>query len=146
MQEQLISLKTAKLAKEKGFNLNSHAFYGCDNPVGNTKPNKLILRSWEPWTKFGSDDSSQEGTTIYSAPIQSLLQKWLREDYGIHITIELQDTTTEYYWSFGITTSYVREFCDEDFTDQAKTVYNHQQYSTYEEALEAGLYEALKLI
>lgn len=130
MKEQLISLETAKLAKEKGFNLNSHAFYGCDFP-SSSKPNQLILRSWEKWENFGKEDS-QEGTYIYSAPTQSLLQKWLRDIHRIDVHCECNYERD--LWTFG----YRKKGYN----------YNHYplEYNTYEEALEVGLQEALKLI
>jgi hypothetical protein len=77
------------------------------------------------------------------------LQKWLRDKYGIHITIDHVDSTIEYYYDYTLVTENDREFCDEDFTDQAKHHYHYGkewEYKTYEIALERGLVEALNLI
>ena len=66
MKEQLISLKTAKLATEKGFNLK------------------------EPCTCGGYPDCICEQTRSVTPdyvyrPTQSLLQKWLREVHNLHV-------------------------------------------------------------
>jgi len=133
MNEQLISLETAKLAKEKGFNLNSHAFYGCDNPASGEPGNKLILRTWEDWTNFGKEEESQEGTMVYSAPTQTLLQKWLREKHKIIVLIGFLDFSDDddYFYSL---INHPRELQEDEY------------YKTYEEALEEGLKHALSLI
>ena len=131
MSEEIISLETAKLAKENGFNLNSPAFYGCDNPSSGNS-NKLILRTWEDWANFGKEES-QGGTLIYSAPTQSLLQRWLREKHNIHIEVYVNQTG----WGWILTKlngTIIKEITDWKFSD------------TYEQALEAGLLEALELI
>lgn len=77
--EQLIALETAKLAKEKGFDLYSQGYYGCDEPSGDTvKSNQFVINSWCKSIDIG-EKQPQEGTAIYSAPSQSMLQTWLRE-------------------------------------------------------------------
>ncbi len=135
MQEQLISLETAKLAKEKGFNLNSPAFYGCDNPSSGREPNQLVLREWENWVNFGNEDSPQEGTAIYSASTQSLLQKWLREVHDIHIEVLIYEDEGIKSFECTIYSKLVEE-----------EVYDEKTYPTYEEALEQALIESLKVI
>ena len=130
MEEQLISIETAKLAKEKGFNLNSQGYYSCDSPSSGREGNQLVLRGWEKWMNFGSE-ASQEGTMIYSAPSQTMLQKWLREKHNIDIIISSNVIGYGYL-------IYIR------YPSQNKL--NKCVFQTYEEALEAGLFEVLKLI
>lgn len=76
-------------------------------------------------------------TGVYKAPTQSLLQKWLRENPKLIL------------WCIPIGTDY------EDFVVWDYKIRNHTngrehtgklQLKTYEEALEKGLQEALKLI
>jgi hypothetical protein len=62
---------------------------------------------------------------------QSLLQKWLREEHNIHIMIFPSLDLTEYY--VDVVSKEDRTFID-------------TPHNTYEEALEQGLVEALKLI
>jgi hypothetical protein len=64
MKEQLITFKTAKLAKEKGFSLGRHDYPRYD-PSG--------------------DFQYINYTIGISAPTQSLLQKWLREKKNIFV-------------------------------------------------------------
>ena len=69
MKEQLISFKTAKLAKEKGFDVSVDRYYDF---IGDTCSN------------MGMINFNVSKSELYSAPTQSLLQKWLRENHTIH--------------------------------------------------------------
>jgi len=72
----------------------------------------------------------------------SLLQKWLREEHGIHVNPtpyrESADHSNEITGYYVGTIYYTNGDCYNGVEDS--------NYSTYEEALEAGLQEALKLI
>jgi len=72
MEEQLINFGTAKLAKEKGFNILTDMFFTI-------KGDKYLIRYLD---KVASP-------TGIACPSQSLLQKWLREVHKIHMYIEL---------------------------------------------------------
>ena len=69
-------------------------------------------------------------------PTQSLVQKWLRETKNLHIEISYM---YENYWTYDILTIPRHDLIG--LSDRPIIRYN-----TYEEALEAGLQEALKLI
>jgi len=77
---------------------------------------------------------------------QSLLQKWLREVYGIHIqpfyhpnTISTREIKPE--------VEIVRVFAKDGITKSIlPPSLKGKEYNTYEEALEIGLQAALKLI
>lgn len=125
MKEQLITFETAKLAKEKGFDLPTGIKY--------TKLwyNDGVLCNWN--TRL---------VDHIIAPTQSLLQKWLREEHNIQLClvptyggskIEGKQTGWLCYTPFE----------DEEFND--KPSISLSQY-TYEEALEKGLQVALKLV
>jgi hypothetical protein len=176
MREQLIQLETAKLAKEKGFDEPSfyyaHLYFGREIPL--TKKNdyhaiKLVNSQIKKFitTTDNKDDTRDfernglsSNDTLYitpenyinyiknwlnesflALPTQSLLQKWLRETHNIHVTIlpELdEDTNLEFFNLFilpGI-------FSIDDFFDFKED----KNYKSYEEALEKGLFEGLKLI
>jgi len=62
-------------------------------------------------------------------PTQSLLQKWLREKHNIYIWI------TDWDKKYGV-----------EITDNEGNKYQSQGIGTYEQTLEVGLLEALKLI
>ena len=131
MKEQLISLETAKLAKEKGFNIEVKTYF--DIKKFGDKPcefyGRLNANDYNSW-----DDKLKKNINAgyISAPTQSLLQKWLREVYNIHIAVLpkiLPSNEIKYYCFKGK--------IKKDFKDL---------YNTYEEVLEKGLQEALKLI
>ena len=119
MKEQIVSFKVAKLAKEKGFDIE------CDRSFY-TQGHDLIpslLNSNYKYSPF-----------LCIAPTQSLLQKWLREKHKIIILIDI------------IFDDFV---CKIRKDNETEFVYynNHvRRFKVYEQALEVGLYKALKLI
>lgn len=94
MTEELVTLETAKLLKEKGM------------------------------------------FTCIEFPPQSIAQKWLRETKNLHIEIPYMYGN---YWIYNILT-----IPNHDLVGLSDRPIVH--YNTYEEALEAGLQETLKLI
>ena len=118
--DQLISFKTAELAKEKGFNWETQAVFTDFNKVPYSNPQEETPYNW----------NSRAG---YAAPTQSLLQKWLRDIHKIHIFI---NNTNNNKWSFGI----------QRLSIGVLYLFDKQLYDSYEEALEIGIQEVLKLI
>lgn len=102
MKEQIISLETAELAKEKGF-----------------KHSLLFSDSFYP----------------YIIATQSLLQKWLREKHNYCVLVKIYDDAKYYYEIVWIEDNEAHSQSDEN-----------GYFSTYEEALEEGLQNTLKLI
>ena len=139
MEEQLISFETAKLAKEEGFNLLVNNAYLEDGLLYGT----ISLMEEDDSAFIDVMDDIQlenhnhfEFENRYSAPTQSLLQKWLREKYNIIVLITYQykfDSTPYSYWIY-------KENNDLPLNQWINDL------NTYEEALEKGLQEALKLI
>lgn len=132
MEDQLISLETAKLAKEKGF-----------KPERDWNPDYVkgyIEHAEYKLTEIREEDWIVEG--YYLAPTQSLLQKWLRELHKIHICID--------FWYEGDTYfTYVFRNAMDKIEVELKGLSNDPSLiktATYEQALEIGLQEALKLI
>jgi len=121
MIDQLISFETAKLAKEKGFDIIPR--FGHEASLYDKKSNHVY------YSNYGFMYSGLNEGYI-SAPTQSLLQKWLREIYGIHIQIVKHGNMWDY------------------IIEEDKTPINHNDYMSisYEKALELSLQEALKLI
>ena len=113
MEEQLISFRTALLAKEKG-----------------VFKDEVI--------EYYSEDYKEEccsGVRSFPKCTQSLLQKWLREKHNQLVYVEHSNG----WWDFVVENSvgYVEgDNAPDEWSDGM----------TYEEALEAGLYEALKLL
>jgi len=124
MQEKLISPKTAKRVKEKGF----------DEPCKFVIDNWGNIECWEDDFDELHKNSFKNASVYYSAPTQSLLQKWLREVNNINIVIQ--------YWTGNPKPHkpvlHYKTTVNENFFGE--------HYITYEDALEAGLFEALNLI
>lgn len=127
MTEELVTLKTAKLLKEKGFN------EFCKDIINdNGKLMETVYRTNNDLPK-----------SFYSCPTQSIAQKWLREIRGVYVYVE---PVIGKRWKLS--------FCDFNVpTEESDWMENeinkgngYKVYVTYEEALEAGLQEALKLI
>lgn len=119
MNEQLITHKTAKLAKNVGFNLITDKIwvnYYTEEPLNKWKliPFKEKTLSWLEW----------------AAPTQSLLQKWLRDVHNIIVFV------VPYPSSYNCVIEYYNR----------ESKYSTDHYDTYEEALEEGLYKALDLV
>ncbi len=83
-----------------------------------------------------------EGIITVDAPTQSLLQKWLREIYRIDVIILPNTSSNDVFLSIIPSKTY-SNFLWKDL-ESMDTISNN--YKTYEEALEVGLQEGLKLI
>jgi hypothetical protein len=134
MEENLISLETAKLAKEKGFDWRTRSGYHSD-----LQDNEL----WEGWDLYLSDDYEKRIVSqgVYSAPTQSHLEDWLFIKHSINIELTFDDGT----WFI-----YVGEF---SFPDNSLELVGHIECDGFEsakrekvDAKEIGLQEALKLV
>ena len=125
MEDTRITFETAKLAKEKGFPQEPN---GLKIPYYNYKGEfKGDVKDWLRKYLRKEDTSDVESV---SAPTQSLLAKWLREEHNIHLIAYKNINIDGYDWCY-ITTDGIT---------------NINSYKTYEEAYEIGLQEALKLI
>lgn len=121
MTEELVTLETAKMLRKKGFNEYCRFVIGEDRVISD------IISTWNlPPNSF-------------PAPTQSIAQKWLRETKNLHISI-LRDAC-----------GYGYDICKaNNGTHIIDGVFDGPndggQWDTYEEALEAGIQETLKLI
>jgi hypothetical protein len=123
MTEELVTLETAKLLKEKG--LNEY----CENVIDiNNVPRKTLYR-------INNDLPKQ----CFSRPTQSIAQKWIRETKNIHICVYNCACGYGYEISKANNGTHIASSAYKGTNDGEK-------WDTYEETLEAGLQEALKLI
>ena len=136
MEDTLISFEVAILAKEKGFNKkvlfsyeysDKKSFLYCGGVLYNSSKNKYGYTENLEYNLY--NHNSHKKLKVYSAPSQSLLQKWLREKHNIEVYI--------IPWIYNNKTVY-------DFFVNYEG--ESRAYSTYELALESGLLEGLKLI
>lgn len=136
MKEQLIDFETAKLAKEKGFKHNSICYDG----------------SGEIMENINSYTNNYMQRFRYEAPTQSLLQKWLREEHGIWVTVIPEFKENHPYYTLEgkqIGRDKYNQFQDWHTIKIQNAEHNLEMWHTnynFEEALEKGLLQALKLI
>ncbi|MBE3086020.1 MAG: hypothetical protein IMZ64_07370 [Bacteroidetes bacterium] len=123
MKEELITFETARLAKEKGYLLPCVNWYNFS---------ALLIKNAGDYRPANGKYPS------YSAPTQSLLQKWLREKHKIYVSPRES-------WSFDNILEFV---CTLNNTHVTHQISNKpvNRFETFEEAFEKGLQEALKLI
>lgn len=136
MEEQLVTFEVARLAKEKGFTDVVGVFRGKHyyNYKGELDADQMdYLKAYV----------RQEDTYLIesiAAPTQSLLHGWLREK---DMYVLLEETAT-YSLVSGI--GFYYKIIKVKDKEHLGLDYSNYFYKTYEEALEAGLKQALKLI
>ena len=123
--ETLITFKTAKLAKDKKFNVECFNYYQDSHRAGIKSMNS-------PLTNSLIDELHEEDKyciIFYTAPSQSVLAKWLREEHDIDVLINktLSGLYCYIIWKDG--EKIKRKTCN-----------------NYEICFEEGLFEALNLI
>ena len=151
MKESLISFKTAKLAKEKSLSIGSpicyveyHSDYVYDEDPTHQESHKSgEISLWYSYYENNNEETIDidEYFSKYEAPTQSLLQKYLREKHKIYIEVRHSHKDLSHYCY------YVYSTWDEYCTQIKDLIIGEViYYSTYEEALESGLQEALILL
>lgn len=117
MEEQLIGFETAKLAQEKGCQIYTDDFIQYNDKEGWARQEKGVPRYYA------------QGCQQVSLMPQSVLQKWLREEHAIDVSVFVLPTG-KHGW----------------YIDGGKRGMPDGSAGTNEEALEKGLYEGLKKI
>ena len=137
MEDTLINFETAKLAKEKGFDEKVYREYDKSGYLRCTsKSADVVLGPYDELLK----------STEYPAPTQSLLQRWLREVHNIYVEsyhdLTSDGTKIQFYTSWGFL-----QQKDKNGNRNVNGWYDeYNDWKTYEEALEIGLQEGLKLL
>ena len=121
IEEQYVSFDTARMLKEAGF----------DVPCTSQYTEGMGVWSGKYPYNFNEEDFG------YSRPTQALAARWLCEKFGIHIF-------TNYFFEDG-TWFYVNVDLKE--SDEVRAIHpDIRSYQSSEEAFEAGLKEAIKMI
>lgn len=115
--KELVSIETAKLAKEKGLDGNI-----CSN-----------YYDWNNNLKTINDYIMVQRMGYIFAPSVSILNRWLREKHHLLITIFSQSQES---WQFHITQPHQR-------LEDTKL---YEDYNSYDEAMNTALHEALLMI
>lgn len=128
MREEKVGFEVARLAKEKGFDVPTLYCF--------------LLDGSEQFSSGDEGDYALYNHNLwdyYSRPTQSLLAKWLREVHNIHVEIRLENSKD--YIRF-----YVVIWGNPKGNHNTSSYTLNHMCDKYEEALETGLFQALKLI
>ena len=126
MTEELVTLEIAKLLKDNGFNWKCEHIIGC---------NKVITKYDLPQSMSCCTEIDNESVE-FLCPTLYIAQKWLRETKKLHVEVSYMYGD---YWIYDILT-----IPNHDLVGLSDRPLVH--YKSYEEALEAGIQETLKLI
>lgn len=119
MDDFIISFKSAVLAREKGYDIINEYCYD---------PECRDVNHIYNWCEEIDNSTDGRMKRLVAAPTQSLLQRWLREKHRIDIVMHYNDVGDE--------EPYMAQLPQYSFSDC-------EYFPSYEEALEAGLREAL---
>lgn len=125
--EYFVSLEVAKLLKEAGFDWECIHYYSVNTLH---EPNNGFIHIYKQYEALFYDHNRTK-MSVYSAPTLDVAQRWLRENWDLIITIEYN-----YHENSFICKVYSKAECLSILFD----------FSTYEEALEAGIKKALEII
>lgn len=139
----VITFETAKIAKEKEIQLKTTIAYDLEGNLGNYYD--IVNEPPFNWNETQIDYDALR----YPAPTQEQLQKHIREKHGMHLVIIPTETAN---WTYKVIT--VLSERNYDFIRGIKSVSDlppykevcGEDFSTYEDAFEAGLKEELKQI
>lgn len=120
IEESYVSFETAKMLKEAGFDIPCLCCYTSD---GEKEETRIPINH-----NFGLD---------YSRPTQALAARWLREKHHYAVCVWYSAEHGKWF--------YAHENLDNIVFDEEYSI-SEFIYGTYEEALESGLQEAIKLI
>jgi len=124
MKDELVTIETAKLAKEKGFNWGEKCYFDIN-------PNSQAMCY------------SETNPSHFLMPNQSLLQRWLREVHGVQIEV-----IPFYQDNICIGYNYCVHKTQEErirYELDELTLPIHVDFTMYGDALEVALREALKI-
>ena len=136
IEESYVSFDTAKMLKEAGFNIPCRGIYVTD------RTGYYEFREYD--NKQTADDlcwNTEDGFQYeYLAPTQALVARWLREVHRISVDAAFMAPSTNIdVWQY-----FIGKMDDMIWPGDFET--SERTYATYEEAMEAGLQEAVKLI
>lgn len=133
IHEEICTDEVCKLAKEKGFPQHPDENGKCRIYTLDKSKNTYVLCDWTVWI------SASWTSEVIAAPTQSLLQRWLREEKGLYISVEAYPIL-----------AIIKKVCfawvikSESDGHFMKSNDSHQTFYSYELALEDALKYALE--
>lgn len=127
IKDTRVTLKTAKLLKEFGFNEKCDAYY-----INNASK----AREYGERLNWNSKSNSTKDYQYVSAPTQTIVTKWLRQKHTILIVVSLNKDTNMFE-----ATTYLYSMQNH----WAKLyIQPNSKYPTYEKVLEKAIYHTIK--
>lgn len=125
IEESYVSFDTAKMLKEAGFDVPCRSYYELED-------GEIVRKD-----SIGSSDYNAYEDTVCSRPTQALAERWLREVYNYAVCVWYSAEHEKWFYAHGNLDNMMfdEEYSISDFI-----------YDSYEQALEAGLQKAIKLI
>ena len=123
IHEEICTYVVAKLAKENGFSWHTRHIYDEET--------KELIEC-----KFVANHNSEDG--IISAPTQSLIQRWLREERGVIVEVFVDDDS-----NMPLTYN-IHQYKDWNWECVCHHHGNYYAVNDWEQALEDGLKYALE--
>lgn len=149
MKDEIVSIETSKLAKEKNFNYYSDCYY-CeyisdyiyDEDINHPESHKKgEIKLYDGIFQNNSDsDFSNENYIMYGCPTQSRLQKWIRNERNVLVEIFLNRNT----YCFVIKQIHYKKNKEKFYIETIMC--KQTDTKIYEEALEEGLQTSLSYI
>jgi len=138
-----IKPETAIIAKDLGFDEYCDQWYEiAKKDIIEYDSTKIQFEKGEvidaAMRNYNSQNTDNNNWRICSAPNQSLLQRWLREKYNLHVRVDISLNVFEENWYFEVQKIPVGV----TYMVSESTPF----FNSYEEAMEAGLLTALKQI
>lgn len=132
--EQFIELETARLARKAGFDWRTYPHY--QDIYGDKLLEAGLSGNWNYYKD------------CYSAPTQSVLQRWLRETKNIHIQIMFDSSITvnKYYVIIKTKDTYSNSSIKDIYHNFLMRDNHISYFDTFEAALEAAEQKCLTLI
>jgi hypothetical protein len=121
LRESIVLFRTAELAMNKGFNYPTCPLYRINDKELELPETPEEFAQYRNWNEYSDS---------VSAPTQSMLAKWLREERKINL------------WVMPAGLGYICYYTEVNSPEEAGRTSGNK----YEEVLEKGLFEALKLI
>lgn len=130
--EDYVSFETAKLLKEKGFDLPCHATYDTAVTGGKPKFSEYEVLNYFPYGMKNSDDKY---SMVISAPTLQMAMKWLRTNFNVNPVPYAMSLG----WAFDIF-----DLSDRDITGSKKLFSmdfpkKSDCFNSYEEAAESAI-------
>ena len=135
--ESYVSLETAKLLKQAGFDWECMCYYSVNTLH---EPNNGFIHIYKQYKELFYDHNKTK-MPVYSAPTLAVAQRWLMEEKecDVNVLTDFDSVRRFYYVRYVIKDGHYKVFY---ITDRQSYTY----FNTYEEAQEAGIKKCLTLI